>query len=73
MKILNYINCIHDNKIKYMARCNLLHGITNPSKRIKNINSHYYPILHGCMNTRRDKVKFNYLYYYWIVDVVTKF
>ena len=49
---------IHDNELKSIAECNLLHDIINPSKRAKNINSHYYPILHGCMNTRKVRAKF---------------
>ena len=44
---------IHDNKVKNIAECNLLHDIINNPKRAKNINSHYSPILHGCMNTRK--------------------
>ena len=45
--------------MKNIAECNLLNDIINPPKRAKNINSHYYPILHGCMNTRKGKAKFN--------------
>ena len=29
----------------------------SPSKRTKNINSHYSPILHGSTNTRKGKLK----------------
>ena len=44
---------IHDNEVKNISECNLLHNIINPHKRAKNINIHYSPILHGCMNTRK--------------------
>ena len=49
---------IHDNEVKNIAGCNLLHDIINPSKRDKNINIHYSHILHGCMNTRKGRAKF---------------
>ena len=49
---------VHNNEVKNIAECNLLHDIINPPKRTKNINSRYSPILHGCMNTRRGKLKF---------------
>ena len=48
---------IHDNKVKNIAECNLLHDIINTPKRAKNINSHYYPILYGCMNIRKGREK----------------
>ena len=44
---------IHDDEVNNIAECNLLHDIINPHKRAKNINSHYYPILRGCMNNRK--------------------
>ena len=47
------INCIHENEVNKISECNLLHDILNPSKHKKNTNSHYSPIVHGCMNTRR--------------------
>ena len=59
MKIPNGMNHIHDNKVNKIAECNLLHDMLNPSKCTKNINIHYSPILHGCMNTRKGKAKFN--------------
>ena len=31
----------------------------NPSKHTKNRNSHYYPFLNGCINTRKGKAKFS--------------
>ena len=49
---------MHDNEVKNIAECNLLHDIINPPKHAKNINNHYSPILHGCMNTRKGIAKF---------------
>ena len=49
---------IHDYEVKNVAECNLLHDIINPPKRTKNINIYYYPILHGCMNTRKGRARF---------------
>ena len=48
---------INDNEVKNIAECNLLHNIINTSKGAKNINSHYYPILHGYMDTRKGRAK----------------
>ena len=48
---------IHDNEVKNIAECNLLHDIINPTKIAKNINTHYYPILNGSMNTRKGRAK----------------
>ena len=45
------MNCIHENEVNKIGECNILHYIINPSKRTKNLNIQYYPILHGCMNT----------------------
>ena len=58
MKIINDMSCIHDNKVDNISERNLLHYILNPSKPTKNINSHYSPLLNGCMNTRQGKAKF---------------
>ena len=58
MKSLNYMNCIHDNKINNIATRNLQHDILDSSKHTKNINIHYSPILYGCMKTHRGKAKF---------------
>ena len=44
---------------KKWDECNLLHDIISAPKRAKNTNSHYSPILHGCMNTRKVKARFN--------------
>ena len=49
---------INDNEVNKIAECNLLHDIINPPKPTKYLNSHYSPILHGCMNTRKGKAKF---------------
>ena len=45
------MNCMHENEVNKIPECNLLHDIINTSKHTKNLNSHYYTILHGCMNT----------------------
>ena len=49
---------IHDKEVNNIAECNLLHDIINRPKRARNLNSHYYPIIHGCMNTRKGQAKF---------------
>ena len=51
------MNSIIDNKVENIDEYNLIHDILNPSKRNKNINNHYYPTLHRCMNKRKDKTK----------------
>ena len=48
---------VHNDEFKNRSECNLLHDIINPPKRAKKLNRHYFPILHGCMNTRKGKVK----------------
>ena len=60
---------IYDNKGNNIAEWNLLHGILNPLKRIKKLNSNYSPTIHGYMNKRKGKAKFNFFESYWIVDV----
>ena len=55
---LNGMNRIHDKEVNNISGCNLLHDILDPSKLTKNINVHYFPILHGCMNTRKGKAVF---------------
>ena len=52
------MNCIHENEVNEIYECNLLHYILNLSKRTKNTNSHYSPILHGCMNKKNGRVTF---------------
>ena len=49
---------IHNNEVKNISECNLLHDITNPPKQAKYLNRHYSPIIHGCINTRKGKPKF---------------
>ena len=49
---------IHGKEVNKIDECNLLHDIINPPKRAKNLNRHYSPILHSCMNTRKCKAKF---------------
>ena len=55
-KIMNDLNHIHDNKVNNIAECNLIHDILNPPKLTQNINSHYSPIIHGCINTCKSRV-----------------
>ena len=50
---------IQNNQVKNISECNLLHDIINPPKHAKKLNSHYSPIIHVCMNTRRSKANFN--------------
>ena len=52
------MNCIHENKVNKISEYSLLHDIINPSKRIKNINSHYSHILPGYMNTQKVIAEF---------------
>ena len=49
---------IHDNELNNIAECNLLHDMINTPKHTKNLISHYSPILHGFMNTRKSKERF---------------
>ena len=49
---------IQDEEVNKIAECNLLYDIKNPPKHTKNLNSHYSPIIHGCMNTRKGREKF---------------
>ena len=53
------MNCIHENEVNKITECNLIHDILNTYKRTKVLNFHQYPILHGCMNTRKGRAKFN--------------
>ena len=52
------MNSIHDNEVNNIAECNLLPDIINTPKLTKNLNIHYYTILHGCMNTIKGKSEF---------------
>ena len=45
-------------EVNKIPEYNLLHNIINPPKRAKNINIHYDPILHRCMNTRKGRARF---------------
>ena len=58
------MTCIHGNKVNKWTEFNLQHDILNPPKLTKNLNSHYYPILQGCINTKRCKAKFKN---FWIL------
>ena len=49
---------IHDKEVNNIAEWNLIQDIINPPKRAKILNIHYYPILHGWMNTRNGREKF---------------
>ena len=57
---------IHDNEVNNISEFNLLHDIINISKRTININSHYSPILHGCMNI--IKVRSNFKNFLILLD-----
>ena len=57
IKNRNYVMCIHKNEVKNIAEWNLLYNIINSPKRAKKLNSHYSPILHRCMITRKGKAK----------------
>ena len=52
------MNCIHKNEVNIISEFSLLHDILNPLKITKHLNSHYSPIIHGCMNTRKGRAKF---------------
>ena len=49
--------CINENGVNKIYECNLLNDILNPSTRAKNLNIHYSPILHGCINTQNGRAK----------------
>ena len=46
-----------NNDANGISEWNLLNDIRIPSNHVKNTNSHYYPILHGYINTCRGKSK----------------
>ena len=52
------MTCTHNNEVNNIAEYNLLYDINNTPKRAKILSSRYSHILHGCMNTRKGKVKF---------------
>ena len=49
---------IHDKEVNKTFKCNLLHDVINPNKCAKQLNSYYYLIIHGCMNTRKVRAGF---------------
>ena len=55
----NGMNHIRDNKLTTISERNVLYDILNLSKHTKNGNTHYSPILHGCMNTHKGREKCN--------------
>ena len=44
-----------------MTEYNLIHDILNHYKGIKNMNSNYSPITHGCINTCRGNLILKFL------------
>ena len=70
IKNWNDMTRIHNNEVKIISKCNLLHDIINPPKLTKNLNIHYSTILHGCMNTKRVKRSFKTFAFHWTVDAV---
>ena len=50
--------------------CSLLNQIYIPTKRAKEPNVHYYPILQVCMNTSKGRENIKNFYPYYIVDLV---
>ena len=70
IKIPNGMNRIHKDKVNKTAECNLIHDIINTSKRTKNLDSNYSPILHGIMNRKNGIENVRIFKSYWIVDVV---
>ena len=54
--MLNDKNRINDNEVINIAEWNLPHDILNYSKQTKNVNSQYFHIIHGCMNTHRGEL-----------------
>ena len=61
---------LHDNGVINIAKLNLLNDIINPPKLTTHLNTHYSPIIHGCMNTRKVNRSLRTLEFCWIVDVV---
>ena len=49
---------ICDNEVNNIVECNLLHHIINFPKRARKMNHHYFSILRGYINTRKDRDKF---------------
>ena len=53
------MTCMHEDEVNIINECNWIHYILNTYERTKLLNSHHYPILHGCINTQNDRAKFN--------------
>ena len=53
------MTCMNEDEVNIITECYLIHDILNPYKRTKFLNIHHYPILHGCINTQKDRAKFN--------------
>ena len=56
--LFNGMTCINEYEVNIITECNLIHDKLNPYKRTKLLNSHQYPILHGCMITQNGRVNF---------------
>ena len=53
------MNSIHDDKVNHTYESHSLHDILNPSRRTKDMNSHYSPVIHGFVNTHKGRARFN--------------
>ena len=56
----NDMVCINDDEVNNTSEWNLLHDIIHPFKNTKILNTHYYLLLHGCMNMIKS---------YWTMDI----
>ena len=65
LKIIFDMKNIYDNDVNNIDELSLLHDILNLSKLKK--KSHYSPILHGFINTRRDIEKYKIQYFGWYI------
>ena len=54
----NDITHIHLKEVNKVYECHLLHDKINPLKCAKNLSSHFSTILHGCINTRQGRSKY---------------
>ena len=57
LKRIHNMKNINDNDVNNTDEYNVLHDVLNDSKHIQKKN-HYFPILHGCINTHRGKKKY---------------
>ena len=55
MNSFNYMNSIYDKDVNNISEFILLYDLINTSTLTKNINSHYYPVLYGCINKCRGR------------------